>query len=124
MNYSENEIKKVKENRANFYKLLNTFINGKLVDGDGIYTSAELLDEVRYSKDAAVKQLKDAYRNITLPFGDPMYRDFVDYSDRYWNNVNRAAELGGFVIQQNVKTLRKAFVSEDLVALGVNINNS
>jgi len=107
--YTQEEITKVKENRANFYKLLNTFINGKLVDGDGIYTSAELLNEVRYSEDAAVKELKDAYRNITLPFGGPMYRDFVDYSDRYWNNVNRAAELGGFVIQQ-ASNMRKSFV--------------
>jgi len=122
MNYSENEIKKVKENRANFYKLLNAFIASKVEDNDGIYTSAKLLDEVRYSKDAAVKELKDAYRNITLPFGGPMYRDFVDYSDRYWNNVNRAAELGGFVIQQ-ASNMRKAFVSEQLAETGVDVNN-
>jgi len=96
MNYSEKQIKQTKENRSEFYKLLGEYIK-KQVTGR-VYKSETLLEELREGQldgDKEIMVLVNTYKNITAPLGYKMHRDFFDYGDRYWNNVNRALEVSG-----------------------------
>ena len=98
MNYTEKQIKQVKENRSEFYKLLGKYIRKQLTGRFCAYKSSTLLGELREGQlngDKEIMVLVDTYKNITAPLGYKMNIDFFDYGDRYWNNVNRALEVSG-----------------------------
>jgi hypothetical protein len=100
MNYTEKQIKQTKENRLDFYKLLGKYIKKQLTGRFCAYKSATLLEELREGQlngDKEIMIICNSYKNITAPLGYKMDRDFFDYSDRYWNNVNRALEVTGLV---------------------------
>jgi len=99
MNYTQKQIKQVKENRSEFYKLLGKYIKKQLTGRLCAYKSSTLLDEMREgfrNDDAEVMKVINAYRHITKPFGYTMCC-FFSYGDRYWNNVDKALESAGLV---------------------------
>ena len=97
MDYTKRQIKQVKDNRQQFYKLLGRYIKKQLTGRFCAYTSATLLEELRagyHNDDKEIMKIINSYRHITKPFGYTMCC-FFSYGDRYWNNVDRALETAG-----------------------------